>query len=247
MPPLEQALHKDRAGFVDAPVQQMPRLTIPPPVNLPGQGTFWNTPSIRSPLPPFNAQIDSLRQFPDGTTDVPKRRVIPLPAALQNAGTSLTAKQLAALNSLVISGSSSGSSSGGGSSTTVSLTAKTVVYSSPLLAPGGVDSQTIVMAKSFQLIAAVASLPCCFRLYGSSASQGSDSSRPPDSPVAAEIANNMVIDGIFDTAPLNMTFQNIVGVNASSPQTTSMFITGINTGTSAASFSVTLVFLPLEQ
>lgn len=245
MPSLQDALKKNPAGFVDAPIQQGPRLTLPPPVALPGQGTFHNNAFIRSPLPPFNAQLDTLRQFNEGGTDVPRRRVIPLPAALQSAGTVLTKEQLAALNSLVISGGSSGSSSGGGS--TVALTAKTVVYTSPLLPPGGVDSQTIVMAKSFQLIAAVASLPCEFRLYGSGAAQGADSSRAPDAPLAAEVFNNLVTDVIFESPNLTWSWQNRVGVNSSSPQTTSMFVTGINTGVASASFSVTLVFLPLEQ
>jgi len=206
-----------------------------PPVYVPGKGTFNPNPTIRCPLPPFNAGIDTLRQFDGDSGDTPRRRVIPLPVqSLIGSGGNITQ------NTTVISSSGSGG-------TSVALTAKSVVYTSPLLSAGDFDSQSIVMAKSYQLISCLASGPCEIRLYGDPSSQGLDSGRPTDSPVPAELLNNLVTDIVFENSPFVWTWQNRVGTNSEVPQTTNAYITAFNTGSFPVAIQVTLVFLPLEQ
>lgn len=231
MPPLNETLSKGKPGFED-----VVRPQVPPPMSLPGQGTFRNNPFIRTVLPPFSANIDTLRQFNEGGTDVPRRRVIPLPITT-GVGGSTTIN-----NSTTVV-----SSSGGGGSTGVTLTAKTVVVTTPSLPDGGISTQTIVMAKSFQLIAAVSDSPCCLRIYGSPGAQSTDSSRAVDAPVPAELVNGIITDLVFDSPPFTWNFQNIVGVNADNPQDTHAFITIINNSGNTETVQITLVFLPLES
>jgi hypothetical protein len=232
MPPLKDMLASRNPDVV------MPgrKLEIPPPVALPGQGTFRSTPHIRSPLPPFNAQIDTLRQFNEGNTSSPRKRVIPLPSSV-GVGNAVTTVS----NTTIISSSS------GGGSTTPTLAARTVVATTPILSAGAISTQTITMAKSFQLIAAVANVQCEFRLYGSPGAQSNDSSRVTDAPIPAEVFNGMITDLVFDTPPYAWNFQNITGVNADDPQDTHAFLTVINTSGSSAQIQITLVFLPLES
>jgi hypothetical protein len=121
MPPLNDTLRKDSPeGFAPAST----RLALPVPA-LPGQAdSFRANPIIRCPLPPINAGPDTLRQFNDGNTDIPRRRVLPLPVTNSMGGTIVN-------NTTVIN--SAGSSSG---SVATSLSAKTIIYTAPVLSAG---------------------------------------------------------------------------------------------------------------
>lgn len=231
MPRLKDALRTNLDGFGPAP----DRPTLPPPTFMPGKGSFNPNPSIRCPLPPFNVDIDTLRQYDGDNGESPKRRIIPLPVATQvNGGGSSVVNQ-----TIITSG---GSSSGGGT-----LTAKSVVYLSPVLAPGDFDQQTITMAKSFQLILADANSPCEMRLYGSALGQAADVGRALDAPVPAEVFNDLITDLVLDTPPYDWSWQNRVGVNTDLPQDTHAFITVWNTATVPAQIQITITYLPLES
>lgn len=229
MPPLSEILGKSMKGF--APIEQAP--PIPAPVSLPGQTTRKSNPSIRSPLPPINANPDDLRQFEDGNSSIPRRRVLPLPVNNGLGGTTIN-------NTSVLSES-------GSSSSASSLSAKTVSYKTALLNSGQTSSSVITMAKSFQLISCVANAECDMRLYGSAAAQAADSARQTDAPLAAELLNNLVTNVVFDTAPFSWQWQNRVGVNSNNPQTTSVYITVVNTAAAQAVIQITFTYLPLES
>jgi hypothetical protein len=202
---------------------------------MPMKGNFTPNPSIRCPLPPFNVNVDTLRQFDQSEGASPRRRVIPLPVSSQVGGGSTT------VNTTVVNNSSSGSS------TTTTLTAKSVVVTTPILNAGQLSAQIVAMSKSYQLISITANSPCEMRLYGSAGSQASDASRLTDAPVAAEVFNNLVTDVVFDTPPYTWAWQNRVGVNTDTPQDTQAFISVVNLGVSPAVITLTIVFLPLES
>jgi hypothetical protein len=193
-------------------------------------------PSIRCPLPPFNSDPDTLRQFETGTT-VPQIRVVPLPQAFMSNIAVSTTKV-----------STSASSSGGGGSSTPVLTPLSAVLNTGPIAAGASVLKTVTMKKSFQLLSISSSAACEVRLYGTAAAQGFDQARVTGSPVPPEISQNIVTDVVFDTKPYTWPFQNRVGANQDSTQGTTMYVTVVNTGTFALSSAViTISYLPLES
>lgn len=232
MPSLRDSLRTNLDGF--GPTTE--KLTLPPVAPLPGQtNNFRANPSIRCPLPPFNAGPDTLRQFDEGDAGSPRRRVIPLPVQSQIGSGAVTQ------NTTIINSSGSGGSTPSGS-----LTARTVNYVSPILAPGAYDARTLVMAKSFQLIFADANAECEMRLYGSASGQAADIGRALDAPVPAELINDIITDVVLDTAPFDVSWQNRLGVNTDLPQSPRAFITVWNTSPAPAQITIAIVYLPLE-
>jgi len=234
MPSLSDSLRKDSpAGFVPA----IPPLA-PTPVTVPGQtNSFKVNPWIRSPIPPTAAGPDTLRQFNDGDANVPRRRLLPLPSTVTGSGSGST------VNTTVISSPSSSSST----STPTSLKAQTITYVSPLLNSGITSYSALnLTAKSFQLITCTATGPCEIRIYGSSIAMAADASRPMYAPLAAELANNLITDLVLDTAPYTWNWQNRVGANSNTPQTTNLYIAVTNlSGPTMVQVNITM--LPLES
>jgi hypothetical protein len=64
--------------------------------------------------------------------------------------------------------------------------------------------------------------------------------------LAAEVANNLISDVIFDTVPYAWAWQNRIGANQDSPQANNLYVSIKNLSGSTASPSVTITFLPLE-
>jgi hypothetical protein len=229
MPSINDAQQADLTGY--KPVDPLPVLPA----------LVKNTPSSdvfnRCPLPPFNIDPDTLRQFEVTGSGVPQLRVIPLP--IQTGGTSTT----------TFVGNSSSSSSSGGSSTVVTptITIKSAMFTTGGIPVGNWVLGTITLSRSFQLATISVNNPCEVRLYGSSLTQTIDSSRPVDAPVPAEITQGLIADVIFDTAPFTWGFQNTVGCNQSAPQTTTAFITVLNSGNTALpGVQVSVAYVPLE-
>jgi hypothetical protein len=225
MPSIRDAVNSDLSGY--KPVEQLPVMA-----EMINNKTAAN-PSIRCPLPPFNIDPDTLRQFEVGNL-TPQIRVIPLP---QQTGGSTT----------ISTASASSSSSGGGSSTS-SLTLKSVTLISGVINVGGSQLTSVSMAKSFQLISLSSSAACNVRLYGTNAAQSFDNTRAIDAPVPAETMMNLITDIVFDTTPFVWNFQNITGTNQNTPQDTSLYITIKNiNSTPLAGVTITLNYLPLES
>jgi len=236
MPSLADTLSKTSpAGFV--PATSPLALT---PVTVPGQtNSFKVNPWIRSPIPPTAAGPDTLRQFNDGDANVPRRRLLPLPSTVTGSGSGSTVN-----NTTVVSAPSSGAST----SAPTSLKAQTITYVTPLLNSGNTSYGVLnLTAKSFQLITCTATGPCEIRIYGSSIAMAADASRPKYAPLAAELGNNLITDLVLDTAPYIWNWQNRVGANSNTPQTTNLYIAVTNLSGGSTQVQVNLTLLPLES
>ena len=227
MPALKDVLTKGLPeGYV--PVENAPTA---PPATSPVDDAQFSSPTVRCPLPPTNADADSLRTFQKGSS-TPQFRVMPLPP--QTGG-----------STTVTEGGSSSSSSGSGGGTAVSVA--TTVSTTVNIPANGATITRIAATQSFQLLSISTNAPCCVRLYGNAAAQDTDSSRAIDAPVPAELTQNIIIDLVFDTAPYFWTTQNIVGVNADSPQGTTLYVTVLNPNAVAISnLTVYVTYVPVE-
>lgn len=209
------------------------------PVNQPGRALGGNS-FIRCPLPPFNATVDTLRQFNE-SGKIPTRRVIPLPAATSaNGGGSVT-------NTTVIN--QGGGSSGGSTVVPTKLVSATVTLNVPALTPGGIFTATVTMAKSFQLLQLTSSAPLEIRMYGDAITQGGDVPRATDTAVPFETVPGIITDIVFDTAPFQWNWQNRIGANADPVQNTNIYVTVINPSqiVGSASAILSIQYLPLES
>jgi hypothetical protein len=191
--------------------------------------------NLRSSIPPLAASFDTLRQFNEvGKT--PRFRVVPLPIATTTGGGSVV-------------NITNSTSTGGGSSTTTgttTLSPASVVITTPSIAGGGSALLTATMARSFQLLSVTANAMCCVRLYGSSVSQSIDSLRGIDSPVPAEVGQDIITDVVLDTAPYQWNWQDRVGANSSSPQTMTIYVTVLNPLALSEVVTLTIKYLPLQ-
>ena len=237
MPSLQDTLRKGSPeGYAPAVMPASPQAPLPSPVTLPGQdNTFKVNPWIRSPIPPVNAGPDTLRQFNDGNTNVPRRRVLPLPA---NTGTGGT---VTSTTNVTVTGSSSGGS-------TFSIVAQSLSITTPILGSGSTATLALnVKSKSFQLVSCVANGPCEIRIYGSAAAMAMDAARALDAPLPAELANGLVTDLVLDTSPFSWNWQNRVGVNDDSPQASVAYLAITNLSAFTTQIQITITAIPLES
>ena len=191
-------------------------------------------PSIRCPLPPFNSDPDTLRQFENGTLS-PKIRVLPLPPNPGTGGSGTTI-----INNNVSGGSSS-------STSTNTLVASSAVPNTGVIVTGGVFTGSVQLAKSFQLLSISANAACEVRLYGTAAAQAFDAARPLDAPVPPEVTSNLIVDVVLDTLPYFWPLQNITGVNQDVPQSKTLYMSVFNlAGMPVTNISVTLNYVALE-
>jgi hypothetical protein len=243
MPTIAQAQNADLSGY--APVSNLPVTYEMVNNNKPRAN-----PAIRCPLPPFNLDPDTLRQFETGNS-APQIRVMPVPMQTGNSTTILNGGGFIgnAGTSATGSGSGSGGSGSGGSGGSgSSLTLKSVVLTTGSIAVGGSFLGSVSMAKSFQLISLTTSQPCDIILYGTNAIQAFDATRAVDAPVPAEISDNIICDVIFDTTPFTWGCQNLCGANQDTPQSTNVYVTVKNTGNATLSpVQVTITYVGLES
>lgn len=210
-----------------------------PQMSKPEERQDMLNPYLRCPLPPFSTTVDTIRQW-NMTGKLPVMRVIPLP-------TSQGASGGVATNVTNVTESTSGSSSSGNTPTT--LTALTLVVPVPTLLPGGTYSTFLRAAESYQLIMISATQPVEVRLYSNATTQSVDQFRLTDVSVNFNQIQGVVTDIVMDTAPYSWGWENRVGVNADSPQTTKLYVTVVNPSQVAAvpASAVTIVLLPLES
>lgn len=236
MPPLSQMIRSSSPpGF--GPAEDNAEA---PPVQVDPGRPLGGNPYLRCPLPPFNAGVDTLRQFNEGGK-VPTRRVIPLPIATQvGGGTTINNTEVT---------NQGGSGGGGGGTTPATLTSLTVTQNVPALAPGATYRATLIMAKSFQLLLVTSTQAVEIRLYGDSITQGGDIARVTDTAVPFEVVPGIITDVVFDVAPFIWRWQNRIGANADSVQTKNIYLTVVNPsqiiGTPATTISIQ--YLPLES
>jgi hypothetical protein len=231
MPPLKDVLTKGMPqGY--APVEDKPST---PGVQSADQAQ-QSSANMRCPLPPTFADADSIRTFEKGSS-TPQSRIMPLPPQTGGTGTTTTSGGI----------SSASSSSSGGSTPTPTVSARTasVVVNVPA---NDATLTRITLSRSFQILSVSATSPCDVRLYGTQATQSSDSSRQIDAPIPGELTQNIILDVILDTVPYFWSTQNIVGLNADNPQGTSVYVTVFNiTSTPLSNVSVYITYFPLES
>lgn len=192
---------------------------------------------IRCPLPPFNSDPDTLRQFETGN-QVPQRRVIPLPV-MATVGTSQVSL---AGSAFVISSSSSSSPAA-----PTQLLPLSASLSTGGLATGDNFQGSVQMSKSFQLLSLSANEVCEVRLYGTSSAQSFDAGRAEGDPVPPEISQNIISCVTFDSLPYNWPWQNKIGANQDTPQSLTVYVTVFNTDVSAVTnIDIAIGYLPLE-
>ena len=230
MPPLKDVLHKGLPdGYV--PVEGTP----PPPQ--PSDDAQFSSPRSRCPLPPTNADADSLRTFEKGSS-TPQFRALPLPP---QTGSTTSTSSTGGTSSSSGGGSGGSGGSGGGSSSPAAKTASVVVN-----VPGNDATLTrVTTSQSFQLFSVGATAPCDVRLYGNQGAQSADSSRQIDAPIPAELSQNIILDVVFDTTPYFWNTQNISGLNADSPQGTSLYVSVFNpNSTPLSNVTVYITYVP---
>lgn len=229
MPSLSDALTNGKAVSSYEPVP-----AAPPILSILPSGSPMST-NLRFILPPFNSDPDSLRHFEDPMSG-PKIRTFPRPQPKAGATSTSTGG----------STSSSSSSSSSSSTTTVALMPKIATLTTGILVVPFLGS--VSMSQSFQLLSLSATGMCDVRIYGTALAQAEDAYRAPGSPVPPEISPNIVACVTFDTAPYMWPFQNIGGANQASPQTTTIYVSVINTNLLIQTpITVTIVYLPLES
>lgn len=229
--PIKERLLRGLEGFEES--QPLSTPSTPQP-----RASGGPNPYIRCPIPPLNANSDTLRQFDEGGS-IPSRRVIPLPVSVSGGGGTLIQ------NTTVVAPSAGGG--GGTSGGTTSLTATSVTMNVPALAPNTTYTTKISMAKAFQLLQVTASQPLELRMYGSSLSQGADISRPTDTSPAFTSVTGLITNVVFDTSPYQWAWQNRVAANADNPQTSDIYVTIISPASAGISpATITIMYLPLE-
>lgn len=228
MPSIRESMGADLTKYSEA--------RLPVMVQMVNDNKPRANPFLRCPLPPFNSDPDTQRQFDTGTQS-PKLRVIPLPALATTATTTA---------STATSSSSSSSTSVVPVATT--LTAKSITIATPVLAPGGNFQTSIAAAKSFQLLGLTADARCEVRIYGTAIMQAFDAPRAEGDPVPAEIISNIVTCTSFDELPYTWAWQNRMGANQDTPQTVTLYVTVFNTSpTDASNVNIAISYLPLES
>lgn len=232
MPPLSQMIRSSSpTGF--AAVEQTPETQV----NQPGRALGGN-PYLRCPLPPFNATVDTLRQFNE-SGKVPTRRVIPLPPSTASGGGGSVVTNTTVINQ---------GGGGGGASPTTSVIAS-VTLQVPALTPGQRFRSRLTMNPCIQLVSILTTVFGEVRLYSNATVQQADAPRVTDTAPPFEVTQGLITDVVFDTAPLQWTWQNRIAVNSDSPRSSNFYVTVINPsltiGTSAG--RVTISYLPLES
>jgi hypothetical protein len=101
-------------------------------------------------------------------------------------------------------------------------------------------------SRSFQLLVLAVNSAARVRIYGTAAAQSGDLGRGLDIPPAAGTAQNIICDVVLDTAPFTWPFQDRVGANADTPQTTNIYVTVTNLDTNSDAITVTFQYVPLQ-
>jgi hypothetical protein len=68
-----------------------------------------------------------------------------------------------------------------------------------------------------------------------------------DAPPPAEWQNGIITDVVLDTTPYQWNWENRVGCNSDSPQTTNLYIAVTNLNSIPQKIQLSIVLLPLES
>lgn len=230
MPSLQDSVGQDLSGYV--PVKASPQASLPPTQGL--EPTI-NT-MIRCPLPPiFQASPDSLRQFYQGGK-VPQTRLLsPVTQTISSGGGGGNA----IVTTAVIQG--------GSNPPPTPVVQKQAVITTTVLGPGQQFITTLTnISRSFQLLNVTSSVAARIEIYGTSASQLADVSRPLDTAPPAGTAQGIVTDVALDLIPFAWDYQNRIGANGDIPQQPQAYVTITNISGAAVPVTVTIQYVPIE-
>jgi hypothetical protein len=229
MPSIKDSVATNLSGYSLVPAKPPIMATVPT-----NSGPATN---LRCPLPPFNSDPDTLRQFENNATG-PKNRVWPQPQ--QTGSTTVATKSVARILPVSPSSSSSGSSGVAGALTTATATTNLLISGTPF-------QGSINLSKSFLLVNGGVNAPCEIRLYGTAGAQAIDAYRATGDPVPPEISMDIITCVTFDTAPYVWDWQDRCGSNQSSPQTSAAYISVFNTVPSSQTpVTVSIQYVPVE-
>jgi hypothetical protein len=208
-------------------------------------------PALRFALPPFGADVDSLRQF-EGATH-PQIRLIPVPLpysfnpspgtsgpSLSAAAVSLQFTNVFQIATTALANSKLALAGGGFAPVTVPLVTGAIVAGDSFVG-------SVQMARSFQLLSLTADTQCEIRIYGTALAQSFDNARAADDPVPAEITSDIISSVSLDTAPFAWGFQNRIGANQDTPQAKTIYVSVFNTDVDVANINISISYLPLES
>lgn len=229
MPSIKESMGVDLSKYKPAP-----DAPSPPVVTQMVTEKQRANPNLRCPLPPFNSNPDTLRQFETGDA-MPKLRVIPLPVHNGFAAPSRA--------SVASSSSSSGSSTI--IPTPAKLTAVSVTLNTGAVSAGASFTGSVQMAESFQLLSITVDSLCEVRVYGTSAAQSFDQGRVTGDPVPPEITSNILTCVSFEDT-LSWQWQNRMGANQDNPQTPTIYVS-VFSPADQTNIAVTITYLPLES
>jgi hypothetical protein len=231
MPALAERLGADWSGYQPVDKGATPTGSNPPTTDkAPGLNVF-----LRCPIPPvWNTSSDSLRQFYHNH-EVPQVRLFNPPSENGRGGGTT-------INNYNTTGTAS---SGGSSSSVTTLAITQTSYNSPSLGPNASYSGSFTMSKAFQLMTLSASTPCRVRLYGNATAQSNDAYRGIDVAPPAGTMQGIICDVMLDTSPLIWQFQDRIGSNSDTPNTSTVYITVTNTDVITESVRVTFQYVPI--
>jgi hypothetical protein len=188
---------------------------------------------MRCPLPILGqATPDALRSF-YLKGNVPQVRLLTPESVVINGGTSTTTANVSTASS-------------GSSGSTTAIVAKTSTITTAVLSPNAQFTGVMSFSRSFQLLVLAVNSSARVRLYGTAAAQSGDLGRGLDIPPAAGTAQNIICDVVLDTSPFTWPFQDRVGANADTPQTTNIYVTVTNLDSNSDAITVTFQYVPLQ-
>lgn len=193
------------------------------------------SPLLRCPMPPVSITPDSLRQFYRGG-EVPQHRILTsVPSSVTSGGTTST--------TTFVQGSSSTS--------VFDNPVQNASVSTPVLNPGGFFQTSVTVSKVLSLTKITASAAARIELYSTAAAQSADLSRPAFvggviNPPAVGTEHEVIADLYLDTV-LDWALSPIaVGANDDFPQTTVLYVTITNVGTSSTAITASFTYTRLQ-
>lgn len=227
---LSESLNANLSGYipVESPITNVQR------PNLDESLQPRYNPMLRCPIPPVSFNPDTSRAFYMGDK-VPQFRILTpnSQTSQSNSGTTI--------NNVNVTSSGTG----GGGSTTATLAVKNASITTPVLLPGEPFQTSLELGKAFQLLMLTTNFGARVEVYGTESAQSNDLGRALDVTPLPGTTQDLITDIVLDSFPLAWTWQNRIGANGNSPQSTLAYITITNEDASAQSITASFSYIPL--
>jgi len=229
LPSLEEATQPapDNYAPVERPLPPIGQASTQPNF-IPGQN-----PSMRCPVPQTNFSNEASKQFYRGGTVPQFRTFSPSPLT----GTTGTGGGTTTTN--VVSGSTV--------TNTVSLSVKNASITTPVLNPNQTYTNSLLLARAFQIIQVTATAAARIRVYATAATQMLDLSRATAQAPAFGTTQGLILDLTLDTTPYMWLCSPIpTGANGDNPTASLGYVTITQIAPMSGTITATFQYLPLE-